>query len=212
MLHVIACELPFILGCKNLVPANACAVKDKRVLVYNPLHEFVPLGSYDECIDSLRHLVKEGKWQWADFDINEGDQLTVDLDNDIYINSRMVQQFRPISPGKGRISDRTLTKFNEFLKLVNKDSADTVTSLTMSLNDNFFREEVEDIVKDDVVTLPTDLHKEIMVRSKYEGLGLIDDYVKAQLALNNPDVYMDINYFFRQVFGLEKNSYVSYVK
>jgi hypothetical protein len=155
-------------------------------------------------------VVKEGKYEWTDFYIEEGQIIGRDYDFNILVDGRVIEPFTKLQmQNPGKISDLTLKLFNEFLKTCNKDNRDMVEALKISFQDGFFRKEVDDIVKNDVVKELSNLDKEIIIRTKIEGQRYIVKYVKELLVSDNYDKYIDINYFFRRLFNLEIYQYIS---
>jgi hypothetical protein len=209
MMLVIAYENRFTLDFKPIKYINTCVLKGTEVYLYNSLQEFIPLGNYHNCIDSISHVIKQGTYAWAFFPICEGDVITFYIDN-VMINNEMVEVINRLAPGRNGISNRTLKSFNDFLKLSDKDNPNMVNALGQSLHDGYFRKEVEKIIKDDMIITLSNLDQEIIVRSRIEGRQFVNNYVEKELRSEKVDLYININYFFRRLFNLEVNNYISF--
>lgn len=209
-LRVIAYEIPFTMGYEFIKPINTCVAIDDMVYIYNTLRELIPVGKYEYCIDTVKHAVREGKYDWAYISISENDNVSYSLDDNVLVNDQEVKTFPGDHSPKGKISNRTMIMFNDFLKTANRDNPDMVEALGISLNDGFFRKQLEEIIEGDSVGELSSMEKEIIVRSVFEGRQFIADYVASLMKSNKADRYLDINYFFRRVFNLEVYQYLSY--
>lgn len=207
MLKVIAVEIPFLISFLPKQPVNAIVTDNYEIYIYSKFQELVSIGSYMSYIETICHRVKEGKYEWVDFTIEEGDCIHKDYGNNIMINNEPIICFLN-NGGKKKISDKFLKLFNNFLKKVNKQNKDMTNALEIALNDGFFREQVEEIISDDEVNELSNLDKEIIVRLKIEGSRFIEKYVETTLEIENPERFMNINYFFRRIFNLEVNTYL----
>lgn len=210
ILKVIAIEQPFLISFERMKPINAFVVYEEDLFIYtNGQKIFV--DNYKEYMDNVNHLIDEGRFEWALFDIEEGQLLFKDFDDAINVDETIVQSFSEISAAKpSRISDCTLKLFNNFLKECNKDSKDMCAALTMSFQDGYFRTEIDGIVAKDEFDKPTQLDKEIIVRCNLEGVAYITNYTNRLLESNKPDKFIDINYFFRRIFNLERFNYLTF--
>lgn len=208
-LHVIAVEIPFLISYLPVEPVQACVYKEGKVYIYDTYGNIVSPKEYGSYIDTVEHVIKEGRYEWADITIEEGQIIARDYDYNILVDNKVVEPFTKLQMQKpGSISNLTLKLFNEFLKTANKDNKDMVEALKISFSDSFFRKEVEDIVKNDVIRELSNLDKEIVVRCKVEGQSYIVKYVKKLLSSENYDKFIDINYFFRRLFNLEIYQYL----
>lgn len=208
-LKVIAVEVPFLISYLPVEPVQACVYRDGQVYIYNTSGELLSPKEYPSYIETVEHAIKEGRYEWTDFYIEEGQVIARDYDYNILVENKVIEPFEKLqTQNTGIISNLTLKLFNEFLKTCNKDNKDMVEALKISFQDGFFRKEVEDIVKNDVINELSNLDKEIVVRTKIEGQGYIVKYVKQLLSSDNYDKYIDINYFFRRVFNLEIYQYI----
>lgn len=208
-LKVIAVEIPFLISFLPVEAVPACVYKDGQVHIYSALGELISPKNYSTYIDTIEHTIKEGRYEWTDFTIEEGQIIGRDYDYNILVDNKIVEPFTKLQTQQpGIISNLTLKLFNEFLKTCNKDNHDMVEALKISFSDGFFRKEVEEIVKNDVITELSNLDKEIIVRTKVEGQGYIVKYVKRLLSSDSYDKYIDINYFFRRIFNLEIYQYI----
>lgn len=210
-LHVIAVEIPFLISYLPVEPVQACVFKEEKVYIYDTYGNTVSPKEYGSYIDTVENVIKEGRYEWTDFVIDEGQIISRDYDYNILIDNKIIEPFTKLQMQKpGMISNMTLKLFNEFLKTANKDNTDMVEALKISFSDGFFRKEVEDIVKNDVIKELTNLDKEILVRCKVEGHKYVVKYVKKLLSSENYDKFIDINYFFRRLFNLEIYQYLSF--
>lgn len=208
---IIAVEIPFLISYLPVEPMHACAYKDGKVYVYDTFGNLLAPKDYNTQINVIEHAVKEGKYEFTDFLIEEGQIIARDYDYNILVDSNIIDTFDKDKVQKiSAISNLTLKLFNEFLKTCNKDNKDMVEALKISFQDGFFRKEVEDIVKNDVITELSNLDKEIIVRSKIEGEKYIVKYVKKLLTSESYDKYIDINYYFRRLFNLEIYQYIAF--
>jgi hypothetical protein len=211
MLKVLAIESPFLISFKMKEAVNACVVKNGDIYIYNTFKELIPVGKYASYIDTIRHAVREGRYEWTDFIILTGNLISKDYDCNILVDNTNVESFSKLKEGgKSKISDKALKLFNLFLRTVNNDNPDMVNTLEISSNDGFFRKEVEEIISVDVVDELSNLDKEIIVCTKFEGSCYIQNYVDNHLKSGKPDRFIDINYFFRRLFNLEVNNYISF--
>lgn len=208
-LHVIAVEIPFLISYLPVEPVQACVFKDGKVYIYDTYGNIVSPKEYGSYIDTIEHVIKEGRYEWTDFIVDEGQIISRDYDYNILVDNKVLEPFSKLqTQNPGIISNMTLKLFNEFLKSANKDNKDMVEALKISFSDGFFRKEVEDIVKNDVIRELSNLDKEILVRCKVEGQIYIVKYVKKLLTSENYDKFIDINYFFRRLFNLEIYQYL----
>lgn len=210
-IKIIAVEIPFLISYLPVEPIHACALKDDKVYIYDTFGNLIVPKDYQNYIATIEHAVKEGKYEWADLTINEGQIIARDYDYNILVDNNIVDLFEKNKTQKvGTISNLTLKLFNEFLKTCNKDNRDMVEALKISFQDGFFRKEVEEIVKNDSITELSNLDKEIIVRAKAEGEKYIIRYVKMLLGSESYDKYIDINYYFRRLFNLEIYQFISF--
>lgn len=210
-LKVISVEMPFLISYLPIEPVQACVYKDGKIYIYDKSGNLLAPKEYSQYIDTVEHTIKQGKYEWVDFSIREGQIISRDYDYNILVDDKVVEPFTKLEKHKpGAISNITLKLFNEFLKTCNKDNKDMVEALKISFNDGFFRKEVEEIVKNDELEELSNLDKEIIVRCKIEGQNYIVKYVKKLLNSDNYDKYIDINYFFRRLFNLERYKYISF--
>lgn len=210
-IKIMAVEIPFLISYLPVEPMHACAYKDGQVYIYDTFGNLAVPKDYKKYISTIEHAIKEGKYEWSDFSIEEGQIIARDYDYNILVDNNIIEPFAKVqSQRQGTISNLTLKLFNEFLKTCNKDNKDMVEALKISFQDGFFRKEVEEIVKNDVITELSNLDKEIVVRSKIEGEKYIIKYVKGLLSSSSYDKYIDINYYFRRLFNLEIYQYISF--
>lgn len=210
IIKVIAIEIPFLITFLPNEPVRACAMKDKKLHIYTSKGSLLNSTEYEQYIDIVAHAVNEGRFEWCDIDVEEGQKLTRNYDHDIFVDDSPREPFARLESNKQKgFSDTTLKLFNEFLKACNKDNKDMVNALEISYKDGFFRKEVEQIVQDDTVDELGWLDKEIIVRCRLEGPKYVIEYVKKLWRLEDHDKFIDINYFFRRVLNLEKHNYIS---
>lgn len=208
-IKIIAVEIPFLISYLPVEPIHACAYKDGQVYIYDTFGNLVAPKDYSKYIATIEHAIKEGKYEWTDFTIDEDQIIARDYDYNILVDNNIIEPFTKVQAQRqGTISNLTLKLFNEFLKTCNKDNKDMVEALKISFQDGFFRKEVEEIVKNDVITELSNLDKEIVVRTKIEGEKYIIKYVKYLLSSESYDKYIDINYYFRRLFNLEVYQYI----
>ncbi len=209
MLHIIAIEAPSFFKPVHII--SACAVKHDQAYIYNAYQEMIPAGKPGDFFDTVKNTVKEYKYEWCDLLIEEGDILKRIFPDIIMLDDNIMTLFTPLPGDKGgRITSKPLRAFNEFLQKVNKDKQEMVKSLQISLEDGFFRQEVEEIIKNDTVDYLKDIDKEIIIGCKLEGITYVNKNINSLLNTKRPDRFVDINYFFRRVFLLEKNNYISF--
>ncbi|MFZ5353837.1 MAG: hypothetical protein ACOZCL_14095 [Bacillota bacterium] len=209
-LKVIAVEIPFMISNLPKEAVNACIYLNGKLYMLTRYGELKLIGDYNN-IDVLVHAINEGRYEWADFSIEEGRCIYRDYDNDVIVDDKFVALFPTYSDSSlERISNIGLKLFNDFLRISNKDNKDMNEALNISFNDGFFRKEVLSIVKDDVVTELYNTDKEIIVRTKLEGKDFIIKKVKEMLKSESPDKFIDINYLFRRMFVMEKYGYIAF--
>jgi hypothetical protein len=207
---VIAVENPFMISFLPSVPVKACVLFNNEIYISSN-SELFKMDTYEGYIDVVDHAVKEGKYEWADFNIKQHSFIDKDFDGNIIIDKSVVEPFKTLDDtGNKEISNRILTLFNEFLRHCNKDNLEMVEALNICLKDGFFRKEVNEIVENDIMDKLSNLDKEIIVRSKIEGTKYITNYVKRLLKSSAHDKYIDINYFFRRIFNLERFNYIKF--
>ncbi|HEX3031543.1 MAG TPA: hypothetical protein VHS59_04785 [Bacillota bacterium] len=209
-LQVIAVEIPYLVSYRSADRVNACVVRDKSLFLYTIFKELVPLGKYSHNINHLVYAIKEGRYDWVDFTIENGQTVWRSYDNDILLDDEQIVSFRKLSREPSKISEASLRQFNDFLKISNRHSSEMQSSLNQAYNEGIFRAEIEEIVNQDMVRHLAPLDKEIVVRSKQEGLSFLKSYVDQLLIADRSDKYLEINYFFRRVFDLEVNNYISF--
>jgi hypothetical protein len=209
-LNIIAVEKPFLINYGPSCPVNACALKDGKLHVYTCEGELLPGRDYFDYIYTLDHIVKENKYEWSDFHIAEGSIICRDYEDEIILNDKRVDMFQKLNEGgKSKISCVALKLFNDFLKESNKDNPDLVKALELSLSNGFFRTEVDDIIKNDKVEKLSELDRQIIIRCRLEGRNYVKKYIDKLMASSRPDNLVDANYFFRRLFNLEANNYIS---
>lgn len=211
--NVIAVEKQFLISFIPFAPINTCLLINDDIYISSRNGNLFLMKKYDEYIEFVNHAVKEGRYEWTDFCINEDDIVCKDFNNNIIVNNKIIEPFSKLDDtGNKKISNTTLKLFNSFLKSCNKDNADMVEALSVSFSDGFFRTEVDSIIKYDSIDELSNLDKEIIVRCKAENTKYIKKYVNELLNSNDYDKYININYFFRRIFILEKFNYLNFYK
>lgn len=209
-LHIIAIESPLVISLQGFNYVNACIYKNKNIYLYNKYGELVSKHDYKQYIDTLDYAVKEGRYDWMDFHIYSGEIITRDWEGNIYVDGIKVDTFsKPDNQCKGQVSYKTLKLFNQFLQYINKDNPEMIEALKTTLQDGYFRQQIKEIIKNDLIEDLSPLDMEIIVRTKIEGSSYVEKYVESMLKSTHPDKYVDINYFFRKVFNLEIYGYIS---
>lgn len=207
-LRIIAVQFPFQENFFENQGVQACAYADNFIYVYDKYGRFIEKKSYGEYINVVKFLVKEGKYEWTDIGITPGEIVKRNFNQDILIGDEVRNPLEKLDIPKKPVSEITIKLFNEFLKTTNKNSREMVEALRSSFEDGLFRSEIENIIKEDVLSELSELDKEIVVRTRIEGYKYIISYVKESLQEDTHDKYIKINYFFRRVFNLEINSYI----
>jgi hypothetical protein len=76
-IRVIAVEIPFLISFQKVEPVQACVYKEGKVFIYNLFGNTLCPKNYSEYINTVDHAVKEGKYEWSDFYIEEGKIITI---------------------------------------------------------------------------------------------------------------------------------------
>ena len=203
-LKIIAIEKPFNNNFKESITINGIVTDGKDLYLYCDGNK-IKIGTYKARIDDISHITNEGKYEWVLHPLNEGQILTMSVDDLIYIDNRECTSFNMTGDDEvGSISQPILKIFNDFLKWINHDKPQIKQALDISLKDGFFRSEVEGIVVDDVILDLSILDKEIIVRSGFEGYDYIINHVKKHLQSKATDMLVECNQFFRRVFNLKR--------
>lgn len=209
-LRIIAVQFPFQESFFENQGVQACVYNNNFIYVYDKYGQFIEKKSYGEYINVVKFLIKEGKYEWTDIYIKPGEIVKRNFNQDIIIGDEVRNPLEKLDLARKPVSDITIKLFNEFLKTTNRNSREMVEALRSSFDDGLFRSEIENIIKDDVLSELSELDKEIIVRTRIEGYKYIISYVKESLQEDAHDKYIKINYFFRRVFNLEINSYISF--
>lgn len=208
--QVIAVELPYLISYRSADQVTCCIIREKSLYLYTSDKDLVPLGKYAQNINHLLHVIREGRYEWTDFSMLPGQTISRGNNNEIIQDDYLAISFQRHREERSRISENSLKHFNDFLKISNRHSAEMQFSLNQAYYEGVFRAEIEEIVSQDKVYHLNPLDKEIVVRSRLEGTDFLRSYVDRHLATDRSDRYLEINYFFRRVFDLEVNNYISF--
>ncbi|MBU7007150.1 hypothetical protein [Phosphitispora fastidiosa] len=210
-IRLIAIEYPFFISYAESEPVSACGLWEDDLCLYTNRGEIIKMAEYSSYIGTVRHVIDEGRYEWTDLTIKPGQIVSRDYDYDIMLDGIQTEPFQKL-PGVNNksMSTVTLKLFNEFLKKANSNHKDMVEALTISFHNGLFRKEIEEIVQNDVINGLSNLQKEMIVRCRLEGKGFIINHIKELLDSEKYDKLIEINYFFRKLFVLEINDYLSF--
>lgn len=193
--------------------------KDDRVLavihqagelfLFTDERELLPIGRYRDWITTLVALVDRERYMWVDLQATPRSTLRRRGRGALIHNGRRVKPFTPLRHGAGAISVTSLLTFNQFLRDQNNEQAEMVEALQLSLTDGYFLSHVKSIIKDDRITVLTDLHGQIIIRAKIEGEAFLETYIKEASGQPNVEFFFTVNQFFRILFNLEVNRFVN---
>ncbi len=205
-LQVIAVQCPF--PKYDRMKVHCLVVRKDEIALYTCHHDLIPQGKYPGVIEDVCHMIREDKYEWADVTVYNGE--TVERESDYLCLEGVVHPcFSPSTAEKQPFSDKSLRIYNKYLIRVNADNPKLTKSLKISLEDGQFRKEVEKVMIHDKIRQLNTMDKEIILRTRFEGVEYIHRVIKTIMETGKPDRFMAVNQFFRRLFLLEAYGYVT---
>lgn len=169
--------------------------------------------NYEDKINQIAMMVDEGKLEWADIWIDDGQTITRQGEN-ILINGNEVKLFSRLSKANfAQIGPVTSKIYNEYIRSSGKDTTGFKKIIKETFTEGFFTKKVSDIIED-IYDYPIEesslnnLDRQIIVRVKIEGYSFIINFIKNILS---SDLKVKCEYcekFLSRVFLLESQNFI----
>jgi hypothetical protein len=193
-------------------PTISCAYVNNKPYVYDTECSLYIQREYFSSLDHIDFLVKKGEFQWTDFSIENGQQVTRDYYDNIVIGEKIIEPLKAVTDAElkpGRISTR---HYYEFLKTINKDNPEIYYQLDRDYLSLEFLRNISNMVGESPLTELSDYDMHITLRIRLEGSKFIADQVKNLMKNDNPYMKDEIHHLFSRIFILEREGYIQIKK
>lgn len=186
---------------------------ENKIFSYSPQWELEISWPYFAKIREIAQEVDEELFDWVDFYIKDGQEITR-KDDKIFIDGKKVNPFRRLSKENfSNIGIVTSKIYNEFLRSREKSEDDTKEFLKDVFEQGFFSKEISDIIEagfEHIIEVEdlNNLDKQIIVRTKIEGYQFIINFIKNILHNKGKRRIEFCEIFMSRVFMLESQNFI----